>query len=270
MAVGGDNRGTCACPVEYRTKPEPRRAPAAGADGLATVLLIALLAAMVLAGRAPYSREDWLLENALIPPVLAVLAALRFGRARVRLSTTAWLALFLFLLLHEVGSHYTYSFVPYRQWLQSLGLPLALVGRNYYDRMVHFAYGLLVAQPVAEVIAARTGMAGRSLLATTVAWMACGSMLYELIEWGAAMAFGGDLGVAYLGTQGDPWDAQRDMALALSGSLLWACIPGSGKPPLAQVRATVRASNEVGYPPNIGRATNERGDHHEQLQNPIH
>lgn len=69
--------------------------------------------------------------------------------------------------------------------------------------------------------------------ATTVAWLAFGSMSYELIEWGAATVFGGDLGVTYLGTQGDPWDTQKDMGLALFGSLLWLC--------LAKVGATHRA-----------------------------
>jgi putative membrane protein len=86
------------------------------------------------------------------------------------------------------------------------------------------SYGLLVSQPVSEILAARGGLRGRVPRATTVAWMAFGSMLYELIEWMAAVGFGGDLGIAYLGTQGDPWDAQKDMALALLGSLLWACV----------------------------------------------
>jgi putative membrane protein len=226
MTIAGDNQGRGGGPDE-RPRPEWLRMPPDNADRWAVVLLMALLSIMAVAGRAPYSREDWLLENALLPPVvvaLAALAALRLGRSRTGLSRTAWVALFLFLLLHEIGAHYTYSLVPYRHWVESLGLPLGDGGRNHYDRVVHFAYGLLVAQPVAELLAARAGLAGKALLATTVAWIAFGSMLYELVESAAAMVFGGDLGIAYLGTQGDAWDAQKDMVLALCGSVLWGCL----------------------------------------------
>lgn len=208
--------------------PEQRGTSAVAVDPWVVVLWMTLLASMTVGGLAPHSREDWLLENALVVPVLAVLAALRFGPVSMRLSRTAWLTLFLFFLLHEIGAHYTYSLVPYRHWAQSLGLSLVDGERNHYDRVVHFAYGLLVARPVAEILAGRSGFAGKALLATTVAWVGFGSMLYELVEAAAAAVFGGDLGVAYLGTQGDVWDAQKDMALALSGSLLWACLHAVG------------------------------------------
>lgn len=200
-------------------------------DRLSMWLLAVWLLAAGVAGIAPWSREDWLLENALVPVALSALAAFRFSHPAVRLSQTACIALFVFLLLHEIGAHYTYSLVPYRGWARALGWPLsAQVSRNHFDRAVHLAYGLLLAQPVSEILATRCGLHGRVLQATTVAWLAFGSMFYELIEWGAATVFGGDLGVTYLGTQGDPWDTQKDMVLALSGSLLWLC--------LARVRAS--------------------------------
>jgi putative membrane protein len=196
------------------------------ADRLSVLLFAIWLVVAVVAGVAPYSREDWLLENVLVPIVLMTFVTLRFGRPPVLLSKATCFCLFLFLVLHEVGAHYTYSLVPYRQWIEALGVSLPACGaRNQYDRWVHLSYGLLVSQPVSEILAARGGLQGRALRATTVAWMAFGSMLYELIEWMAAVGFGGDLGIAYLGTQGDPWDAQKDMALALLGSLLWACVP---------------------------------------------
>ena len=100
-------------------------------------------------------------------------------------------------------------------------------GRNHFDRAVHFAYGLLLAPAVAGWTAARTPLRGLALRVVVVALLTAGSALYEMIEWAAAEAFGGDLGVAYLGTQGDPWDAQKDMAIALAGSLLWAVVPGA-------------------------------------------
>ena len=132
--------------------------------------------------------------------------------------------IFLFACLHAVGAHYTYSLVPYDAWAEELtGRTLSSrLGweRNHYDRLVHFSYGLLLAYPAREVflrVADVRGFWGYYLPLDVV--MAT-SMLYELIEWGAAMAFGGELGVAYLGTQGDPWDAQKDMALATAGAVV--------------------------------------------------
>jgi putative membrane protein len=205
------------------------RRQSAGTDRFALLLLTAWLMAAIVAGIAPHDRQDWLLENALAPPALAVLVALRLGRPPVELSRAALVAAFVFLLLHELGAHYTYSLVPYRGWADALGWHLPESGRNHYDRVIHLAYGLLVSQPISEILAARCGLRGFALRATTVAWMAFGSLLYELIEWAAAMVFGGGLGIAYLGTQGDPWDAQKDMAMALLGTVLWACRPGRGK-----------------------------------------
>jgi putative membrane protein len=130
--------------------------------------------------------------------------------------------IFVFLCLHSIGAHYTYSLVPYDQWLSVLTGRSGLLGagRNHYDRLVHLAYGLLLAYPVREVflrVAQVRGFWGYYLpLDVTMAT----SMLYELIEWASAEAFGGDLGVAYLGTQGDPWDAQKDMALATLGGCI--------------------------------------------------
>ena len=92
--------------------------------------------------------------------------------------------------------------------------------RNHFDRAIHFAYGLLLAYPIREVfirIATVRGFWGYFLpLDLTMST----SMLFELFEWGAAEFFGGDLGMAYLGTQGDVWDAHKDMALASLGALI--------------------------------------------------
>ena len=92
--------------------------------------------------------------------------------------------------------------------------------RNHFDRLVHFSYGLLLAYPIREVflrIADAKGFWGYFLPLDVVMST---SMLYELIEWAAAVGFGGELGQAYLGTQGDVWDAHKDMALASCGALL--------------------------------------------------
>ena len=155
---------------------------------------------------------DWLLENALVVLGIAVLIAFR---RRMLFSRISYTLIFVFLCLHELGAHYTYAEVPYRQWFPVFG-----GGRNQFDRLVHFTYGLLLAYPVREIflrIANVRGFWGYFLpLDLTMST----SMLYELIEWAAAEFFGGELGQAYLGTQGDIWDAHKDMALASAGALL--------------------------------------------------
>ncbi len=185
-------------------------------------LLLALLAVVsVWSGIRPHDRADWLLENALLFAAVAVLIATHRALPLSRISYTL---LFLFMCLHTVGSHYTYSLVPYDRWVEALtGRTLSSVTaweRNHYDRLVHFSYGLLLAYPAREVflrVAEVRGFWGYYLPLDVV--MAT-SALYELIEWGAATVFGGELGTAYLGTQGDVWDAQKDMALATVGGVL--------------------------------------------------
>jgi putative membrane protein len=185
-------------------------------------LLLALLAVLsLLLAIRPHDRADWLLENSLLFAAVGVLVA---THRVLPLSRVSYTLIFLFLCLHAVGAHYTYSLVPYDQWIEALsGATLSSrTGwqRNHFDRLVHFCYGLLLAYPAREVflrVADARGFWGYYLPLDVV--MAT-SMLYELIEWGAASAFGGDLGTAYLGTQGDPWDAQKDMALATTGAVV--------------------------------------------------
>lgn len=170
---------------------------------------------------APLDREDWALENVL---VIFIVPLLVLSRKKLPLSRISYTAIFIFLCLHEVGAHYTYAKVPYDAWFSSLtGSTLnGLLGleRNHFDRLAHFSFGLLLAYPIREVflrVADVRGVWGYYLpLDVTMAT----SMLFELFEWGAAELFGGDLGVAYLGTQGDVWDAHKDMALAMLGAII--------------------------------------------------
>ena len=165
----------------------------------------------------PNHRDDWLLENVLVFIAVIVIAS---THPYFPLSRTSYLLLFLFLSLHAVGAHYTYAEVPYREWLQQLGFDIETDGRNHFDRWVHFFYGLLLAYPIREMfirVASVRGFWGYFLpLDLTMST----SMLYELVEWAAAEIFGGDLGMAFLGTQGDIWDAHKDMALASLGALI--------------------------------------------------
>jgi len=186
------------------------------------LLTLALFAFLWLAlAIAPRDRADWALENVLVLAFLpALLASLRW----FPLSRLSWTLILLFLALHSTGAHYTYSEVPYDAWSQALlGFRLNEVlglDRNHFDRFVHFSYGLLLAYPMRELflrVADARGFWGYFLpLDLTLST----SALFELFEWAAAELFGGDLGVAYLGTQGDVWDAQKDMALAGLGALI--------------------------------------------------
>ena len=170
---------------------------------------------------APLDRKDWALENALVIFIVPVLV---LSRKKLPLSRISYTAIFIFLCLHEVGAHYTYAKVPYDAWFSNLtGSTLnGLLGleRNHFDRLAHFSFGVLLAYPIREVflrVADVRGVWGYYLpLDVTMAT----SMLFELFEWGAAELFGGDLGVAYLGTQGDVWDAHKDMALAMLGAII--------------------------------------------------
>lgn len=169
----------------------------------------------------PLHRQDWMMENALVVLALPIFIASYRHRLFSRLS---WVLIFVFMCLHEVGAHYTYSEVPYDEWWRTLtGRTLnEHFGwqRNHFDRVIHFTYGLLMAYPFREIflrIARARGFWGYFLpLDLTMS----SSLLYELIEWLAAEMLGSDLGQAYLGTQGDVWDAHKDMALASLGALL--------------------------------------------------
>ncbi len=178
------------------------------------------LEALVL-GIAPLHRADWLLENLL---VLAFLAVAGVAHRWMPLSRLSWLLIFAFLGLHEVGAHYTYAEVPYDAWFRALfGWTLSEqlgLERNHFDRLVHFSYGLLLAYPVRELFLRVGDVRGFWGYFLPLDLTMSTSMLYELVEWGAASLFGGDLGTAYLGTQGDEWDAHKDMALASLGALV--------------------------------------------------
>jgi putative membrane protein len=119
------------------------------------------------------------------------------------------------MMLHALGAHYTYAEVPYQRWF-----PIFEGGRNHFDRLVHFSYGLLLAYPIREMFLRIGNVRGFWGYFLPLDLTMSSSMLYELIEWGAAAVVGQELGMAYLGTQGDVWDAHKDMALASLGGLI--------------------------------------------------
>jgi putative membrane protein len=170
---------------------------------------------------SPHDRADWLLENALL---LAGIIVLVVTRKMLPLSGISYTTLLVFFCLHTIGAHYTYAEVPYDAAFKSLtGHSFdALMGwqRNNYDRLVHFSYGLLLAYPIRELFLRVANVRGFWGYFLPLDLTMSTSMLYELIEWISAVVFGGDLGAAFLGSQGDEWDAQKDMALASLGALI--------------------------------------------------
>jgi putative membrane protein len=162
---------------------------------------------------SPVDRSDWLLENILAVTAVAVLL---LTARRFQLSNQSYVLITVFLTVHAVGAHYTYAKVPFGFWLQDL----LNAGRNPFDRIVHFAYGLLLAYPIREILVRLAGVRGAWSYFLPVSATLAQSGLFELIEAVAATMVSPELGAAYLGTQGDEWDAQKDMAAALAGAIL--------------------------------------------------
>lgn len=190
-----------------------------GTDRYPRILLGVYLLWWTLLAIAPAYRQDWLLENLL---VFVGLPALILLHSHVRLSNAACTALFVFFALHAVGAHYTYSEVPYDRWAQAItGSGISEVfgwQRNHFDRLVHFLYGLLVTPAAIALLDRRAPQQGIWRWLLPWLFMVSHSTVYEMIEFAAAVVFGGDLGQAYVGTQGDVWDAQKDSALAAIGA----------------------------------------------------
>jgi putative membrane protein len=202
--------------------PSQRRNPLAwlariSYDAYVRGLAIALAAAWLVLAIRPRYRSVWLLENAVF---LAFVVTLALLQRRLRLSRVSLGLIFLYLCLHLVGAHYSYAETPYRSWLQALPGVTLEGGRNHYDRIVHFCYGLLLAYPARELflrVAEARGFWGYFLPFDVVLST---SLLYELLEWAAAVLAPDGPSRSFVAAQGDPWDAQKDMALAALGALL--------------------------------------------------
>ena len=183
---------------------------------LLQVLAVVYALVWVITAISPLDRHDWWLENLLVFAVMAVL----IGTYRMfPLSDLSYLLITAFLMLHAIGAHYTYSEVPFGFWIQrTFGFT-----RNPFDRIVHLSFGLLLAYPIREVFLrvanARGFWAYYLPLDVTLAF----SAVYEIMEMVIATMVAPGTGDAWLGTQGDVWDAQKDMGMAALGALLCMC-----------------------------------------------
>lgn len=161
----------------------------------------------------PLHTDDWLLENILVIIFIFLLIVIY---KKFPLSDLSYILITIFLILHTIGSHYTYAEVPFGFWLDET----FNLGRNHYDRIVHFSFGLLLAYPIREVFLRVAHVKGFWAFYLPLDVTLAFSALYEMVEWGAARVFGGELGAAYLGSQGDIWDAQKDMLAATVGAII--------------------------------------------------
>lgn len=160
----------------------------------------------------PVSRQDWLLENLL---AVALVAVLVLTYRRFSFSLTSYSLIAGFMVLHAIGAHYTYAEVPFGFWLKHLGG----LSRNPFDRIVHFAYGLLLVYPLRELLVRLAGVQGSWAYVMPVSSILAQSGFFEVVEAIVAMIVSPELGSMYLGTQGDEWDAQKDMAAAFGGAV---------------------------------------------------
>lgn len=173
---------------------------------------VATLALLTLSGWSPYDRATWLLE---VLPVMVALPVLSLAYRRFPLTTLLYACIFIHAAVLMLGGAYTYARVPLGLELQDL---LGL-GRNPYDKIGHFFQGFVPALAAREILLRGNYVRGRRMLAFLVVCIVLAiSATYELIEWGAAVALGQGAD-AFLGTQGDPWDTQSDMLVALIGAV---------------------------------------------------
>jgi len=177
------------------------------------LLVVWLIALWIITAIEPLYPRDWLLENLLVFIWSGILLA---TYRRFRFSNLSYGLFILFLSLHLVGAHYTYSETPFGFWLQDwFGFE-----RNHYDRIVHFSFGLLLSYPMREILLRKSGVNAAWSYFITLNSIVAFSAIYEIIEAVTAVIVSPELGTAYLGTQGDEWDAQKDAGLAFAGSMI--------------------------------------------------
>lgn len=175
-----------------------------------------------------YPHEQFLQHAGTLLLVIPLLVDLR----KNHLPMTAFTGIVCFTLLHVIGARYIYSYVPYKEWSVALGIVDAGFyqdPRNHFDRFVHFSFGVLLFPYLLYIC--KMWFKQKSLIAILMAWLfvQTGSMIYELFEWLLTVVMTSEEADYYNGQQGDIWDAQKDMALAMLGSSVMALLYIVGK-----------------------------------------
>ena len=183
---------------------------------LALILLVAIVTMITCV--SPIYPHEQLLQHIGTALLFIPLITDVFKKA---MPMSAFVALACFTILHVIGAHYIYSYVPYKELAVSLGLVdtgFFQNPRNHYDRLVHFSFGVLLFPYLVYIC--KKWFKQQQPIAVFMAWLMIqtGSMIYELFEWLLTIVMSADAADCYNGQQGDMWDAQKDMALALLGS----------------------------------------------------
>jgi putative membrane protein len=174
-------------------------------------LLILYVIEFVVCGINPYSRAVWWAEN--VPIVGVVLGLLVLYIKNIRFSNFTYLMISILPFWHTIGGHYTFERVPFGWFNQFFGFE-----RNMFDRIGHFSVGFY-ALALAEYLLRWNKVASKFwAFFTAFCFIGTVAMMYELIEWQYAVQAGGDAGIAFLGSQGDIWDAQKDMLMDMLGA----------------------------------------------------
>jgi putative membrane protein len=156
---------------------------------------------------------NWIMENTLVVIFLSILI---FSYRRFKFSDLTYVFIFVYLCLHIYGAKHTYALNPFGFWLQEVFHLL----RNPYDRIVHFSFGFMLAYPMRDFFMNKMKFPNWVCWVLPVEITLSFSCIYELIEWSVADVFFPEQGADYLGSQGDIWDAQKDMFMAFVGSIL--------------------------------------------------
>lgn len=164
-----------------------------------------------------HNMENWIIENLLVMIMLPLMVFLNKWH---RFSDISYLFIFLFVVLHCYGAFYAYTSNAFGEWLKAR----YHLWRNPYDRIVHFSFGLLMAYPAREILINRYKVSRRAswLLPIEIAFSL--GTVFEMIEWGVAEFTTPATGETYVATQGDIWDAHKDIALAALGAAVSMCL----------------------------------------------
>ena len=170
---------------------------------------------------SPLDRHDWLMENILF---FVFSTAIMATYKKFRFSNSSYILIAIFMILHLIGAHYTYAKVPFGFWISDL----FNLERNHFDRIIHFSFGLFLFFPVKELLTRSLNLQGFWKYYLSIDFILCFSGFFEILEWIFTLRVSPELRQAYLGMQGDVWDAQKDMALAFLGSVAgvlisWSC-----------------------------------------------
>jgi putative membrane protein len=176
-------------------------------------LCVLFLIVFVLSAIHPVMVADWALENLLVLVFVGLLVA---TYRQIQFSELSYLLICLYLCMHEWGAHHMYANVPLGEWMRTFFHTM----RNDYDRVVHFAFGLLLAYPERELLMRKAKLGGAwALWLPVLASLGFGAA-YEILEAIAANLSSPEVGDAFLGLQGDPWDTHKDMFMGFAGALV--------------------------------------------------